>query len=212
VARELLLSWDERKRGSRFAGPVVTAMRFPRSSTFAFAPLIPVAKVGFPLSVLSSSYDYLKLKSNIAARNVPNTASQPSAADLRHAFLVKTLKKRGFFRPRPRIYLCLRCKYAFLVNERHGLIVALDRKAQPIPDPENSNRLATFAHGPCPARKSTTQSKLRETVALRKPKLSTALPGILALFAWIGAKTRYPYFLESNLHPPDGIVPQDLLF
>ena len=172
---------------------------------------MPVAKVGFSLPALSFSHDYRKPNFDVAARNVENSVPRGSAADLRHTFLVKTLKKRGIFKPRPNAYLCLRCRYAFLVNERHGLIVAVDRKAQPIPDPENSRRLATFAQGPCPALKSVTQRKRRETVEVPKPKLRLSPSGILSLIARIGAKMRYPYFVESNLHPPDGITPQDLL-
>ena len=185
-------------------------MIFPRSTRSAFAPLMPVAKVGFSIPALSSSHGYRKSNFDVAARNTENSP-QGSDADLKHTFLVKTLKKRGIFKPRPNAYLCLRYRYAFLVNERHGLIVAVDRKAQPIPDPENSRRLATFAQGPCPALKSVTQRKRRETVEAPKPKLRLSPSGILAFIARIGAKTRYPYFVESNIHPPDGITPQDLL-
>jgi hypothetical protein len=96
------------------------------------------------------------------------------------------------------------------VNERRGSIVALDRKAQPISEPENSRRLATFAQGPCPAFKAATQHTRRETVELPKSK-KLSPSGILALIARIGAKMRYPYSVELNIHPPAGILPQDLL-
>ena len=66
--------------------------------------------------------------------------------------------------------------------------------------------MATFAQGPCPALKSVTQRKRRETVEVPKPKLRLSPSGILSLIARIGAKMRYPYFVESNLHPPDGIT------
>ena len=184
-------------------------MRFPRSSKFA--PLMPVAKVGFPPPVPFPSNGYRNPGRDAAGRNVESPTRRFSTADLRHTFVVKVLKKHGIFKPRLSVYVCLGCKYAFLVNDRRGLMVAVDRKAQPIPDPENSRRLATFAQGPCPALKSATQRKRRETVEVLKPRLRLSTSSVVALIARIGTKTRYPYFVESNLHPPDGITPQDLL-
>lgn len=180
-------------------------MKLSSSSKFAFAPLMPVAKVGFSLPGLSSAPAYRQ--PGFVEKSVPRR----SAADLKHTFVVKPLKRRGVFKPRTHAYLCLRCRYAFLVSERRGLIVAVDRKAQPLPDPENSRRLATFAQGPCPAPKSADQRRRREPVEVPKLKLSLSPSGILALIARIGAKMRYPYFVEFNVHTPDGITPQDLL-
>jgi hypothetical protein len=172
---------------------------------------MPVAKVGFSLPAWSFSHPYRIPNFEAAKRNVESSTPRVSTADLRHTFLVKALKRRGILQPRPYVHLCLRCRYAFLINERRGSIVAVDRRAQPIPDPENSRRLATFAHGPCPALKSTTSRTRHETLELPKPRLRLSRSGLLALIARIGAKTRYPYFVESNLQPPDGITPQDLL-
>ncbi len=186
-------------------------MILPRSAAFSFAPLMPVAKVGFPLPTPFFPNGYRKGDFETSRGNSQSFAPRASIAAPKHTFVINALKKRGVFKPRPYIYCCLGCGYIFLVNEQHGLIVAVDRKAQPLPDPENSKRLATFAHGPCPAAKSATRSKFRETVDLSKPQSRPAPSGILALLARFGAKTRYPYFVEANLQPPDGITPQDLL-
>lgn len=185
-------------------------MGFSQSSKFACAPLMPVAKVGFPLPAPSSSNAYRQPNCDTTAGNIESSGRGFSTADLRHSFAIKALEKRGIFKPRPYVYICLRCRYTFLVNERRGSIVALDRKAQPIPEPENSRRLATFAQGPCPAFKAATRHARRDTVELLKPK-KLSPSGILALFARIGAKMRYPYFVENDVYPPAGIVPQDLL-
>ena len=186
-------------------------MEMSGSNKFAFSHLMPAAKVGFLLPVASPSNGYSELHRDSNARFVESSARGFSAADLRHSFVVKALEKRGMFTPRPYVYICLRCRYTFLVNERRGSIVALDRKAQPIAEPENSRRLATFAQGPCPAFKAATPRMRRETVELPKPRKPSS-SAILALFARIGAKIRYPYSVELDIHPPVGILPQDMHF
>jgi hypothetical protein len=181
-------------------------MRFLQPRKFALIPSMPVAKIGLAFPTPSSSFGGLYSESDfdLSARNVESPALVPKP-DLKHSFVIRAMKRRGIFKPRLRVYACLRCRYTFLVNERRGLIVAVDRKVQLISNPENSSRLATFHHGPCPALKSATH-KIRVGVERPRPR-----SGLLAFIARIGAKTRYPYFVESNLHPPDGITPQDLL-
>ncbi len=46
---------------------------------------------------------------------------------------------------------------------------------------------------------------------LSRSKRKRFLTGILDLIIRTVSKSRYPYFTESNLTPPDGITPQDLL-
>ena len=71
--------------------------------------------------------------------------------NLRHNYAIKALEKPGLFKPRPYVYICVRCRYSFIVNESPGSILAIDRSGLPLPDPENSRRIETFAEGPCPA-------------------------------------------------------------
>jgi hypothetical protein len=162
-------------------------MRLSRPSKFGFAPLMPVAKVGFSLPALPFSHPYRRPNCEAAKRNVGSLTQRVSAVDLRHTFLVKALKRRGILQPRPYVYLCLRCRSAFPINELRGSMVAVDRKAQPIPDPENSRRLATFAQGPCPALKSPTPPTAHETLELPRSRLRLSRSGILALIARTGA-------------------------
>ncbi len=124
--------------------------------------------------------------------------------------MVKALEKPGFFKPGSYIHICLSCKYAFLVNVRRESIVALDRKAQPIPEPENSMRLVTFSEGPCPTLNAASRRIRRETVKLVKPKRRMSPSGILGVVAMACARMRYPYFAEKN-SPLIGISPHDLL-
>jgi hypothetical protein len=180
------------------------------SGTFALGMMMPFAKVGFPLPMPSLSNDYRKPDRGTSAQNVESSTGGFSTADQKHSFVIKALQKAGILKPRPYIYICLRCKYTFLVNERRGSIVALDRKAQPIPEPENSRRLATFVQGPCPAFRAAIQGRRFEGVELKKLKRRS--PSRFFQFcARLGAKTRYPYFVEKDIHAPLGISPPDLL-
>jgi hypothetical protein len=65
----------------------------------------------------------------------------------------------------------------------------------------------TFPRGAGSSRAA--QRRRRETVAMPKPRRLSA-SGILGLLALIGLRMRYP-FAESNIHPPIGILPIDLI-
>jgi hypothetical protein len=60
-------------------------------------------------------------------------------------------RRPGFFQPQRYLYRCLRCKWAFVVNDeyRGSIRVAAD-KAGEITAAEAERRLATFECGPCP--------------------------------------------------------------
>jgi hypothetical protein len=70
----------------------------------------------------------------------------------RHNFAIWVLgKKPGFFRPQRYIYRCLRCKWAFVINDgqRGEVRVAHENGAEIDPE-EGLRRLATLSDGPCP--------------------------------------------------------------
>jgi hypothetical protein len=187
-------------------------MRVSQSIRFAFATPMPIAKVGFPLPTpFISNANVFDSSNRDTAQNVQSSVRRFSVEDLRHNFAIKALQKPGLFKPRPYLYICVRCRYTFLVNRRRGSIEALDRERRLIPEPENSARLATFAEGPCTAFKTASRRMQRQTVEL--PKRRRVSPsGLLRLVALIGARARYPYFAESHVDAPAGIVPQDMLF
>ena len=71
---------------------------------------------------------------------------------LRHNFAIWVMGKRpGFFKPQRYMYRCLRCKWAFMVNDDHrgALRVARD-DGLAVSAEEAQRRLATFERGPCP--------------------------------------------------------------
>ncbi len=189
---------------------VNTTMPCPLYGTFAFGTMMPFAKAGFPLPLPSYPNRYRKPDRRNALRTGENSRPGFSPSNLRHNFVVKPLQKPGIFKPWPYIYMCLRCRYTFLVSERRGSIVALDRQGRPIPEPENSRRLATFTQGPCPAFKVAPRGSPRQTASLAKRRRHS-LSGIFALLTRVCAKMRYPYSLEKNVPSPVGILPADLL-
>ena len=174
-------------------------------------PSIPIGKVGCPFPSPSLWNFSRQPRSVIPLRESKETARGFDAQEQRHNFTVKALEKPGIFKPRPYIYICVRCRYTFLVNQRRGSIVALDREAKPVPEPENSKRLATFAQGPCPAFRFRHRLPRRKTVELAKPKVKRSLSGIFALATFIGAGMRNPYLRGFDSRTTLAIAPQDLM-
>jgi hypothetical protein len=129
-------------------------------------------------------------------------------AYLRHDFAIRALEKPGLLKPQLYVYVCLRCKYCFLVNERSGSIAAFDRNARPLTEPENSRRVATFAEGRCPAFHALIQGPRRTTAEMpRRSRLLRLVTGALArLFGVTGGSVHNQW-----IGTPVAIMPQDLL-
>jgi hypothetical protein len=88
---------------------------------------------------------------------------------LRHNFAIWVMGKRpGFFKPQRYIYRCLRCKWAFMVNDEHrgALRVARDDGVE-LSDEEAQRRLATFELGPCPGYQSNADRRAVHAPAAR---------------------------------------------
>jgi len=77
--------------------------------------------------------------------------SKPS--EHRHEYVVKSLGRLpGLLKPHRYVYLCLRCKWTFVVNDgRRGVISAVDHDLAPLSPEEAVERLASFSAGPCPS-------------------------------------------------------------
>jgi len=85
-----------------------------------------------------------------SARKAPQRSAL-ATRERRHSFAIEALPKGEKFRSRPYLYMCVRCKWTFRVNDRPGSIVSIDESGQPLAGPENSRRAETFSAGPCPA-------------------------------------------------------------
>jgi hypothetical protein len=101
-------------------------------------------------------------RSNSRAVTSAWIASKPGALapqERRHSFAIEALPKSEKSASRPYLYMCVRCKWTFRVNDRPGSIVSIDQTGEPMAEPENSRRAATFRVGPCPAFKGPVLAK-----------------------------------------------------
>jgi hypothetical protein len=71
------------------------------------------------------------------------------AIQMRHNFAIERLGRPERFKPQRYTYFCIHCRWSFLVEGWKAC--ALDESRQPLSEPENGERVATFAVGPCPA-------------------------------------------------------------
>ena len=73
------------------------------------------------------------------------------AIQVQHNFAIERLgRQSGWFKPDRYRYYCIRCHWQFLVEGRK--VCALSDSCHPLPEPESSARIASFALGPCAAR------------------------------------------------------------
>lgn len=69
---------------------------------------------------------------------------------LRHNFAIWVMgRKPGWFKAQRYLYRCLRCKWAFMVNDAHSGSVRTAGDEQLTPS-EDRHRLDSFVAGPCP--------------------------------------------------------------
>ena len=186
-----------------------------QSRDFSSIRLIaPVSKFGIqmPLAVSPTGYRELNRLYPSARRNYSERPFSPQ--EMKHNFAVRALKKPGLFARRPYIYLCVRCQQIFLVNECRGSVVAIDRNRNPLPEPENSRQVETFAEGPCPsfrfASKFHRPGQPATTVKLSKLKL-----GLLRILASLSPEFKGHKNIETaskRAQAISAINPQEFLF
>ena len=72
------------------------------------------------------------------------------ALQMPHNFVIEPLGRQpGWFKPQQYRYYCICCRWMFLVEGRK--ICALNESGEPLPEPENGQRFASFALGLCVA-------------------------------------------------------------
>lgn len=133
-----------------------------------------------PLLVSPNGYREFDRTHNSVKPQSSGSAFSPE--EMKHNFAIRALEKPGFFARRPYIYLCVRCRQMFLVNEHRGSIVAIDRNRNPLPEPENSRRVEAFAEGPCPSFKFALKlpRQRRSATTVKSSTLKLSLLRILA--------------------------------
>jgi hypothetical protein len=176
--------------------------------------IAPVPKFGIQMPLAVSPTGYRELNRLYPSARRAYSEKPFSPEEMRHNFAIRALKKPSFFARRPYIYLCVRCQQIFLVNERRGSVVAIDRNRNPLPEPERSRQVATFAEGPCPS--------FRFASRFRRPhhpattvKLSMLKLGLLKILASLCPEFRGHKNIETaskRAQAMPAITPQEFLF
>ncbi len=154
-----------------------------RRDLSSFRIIGPVQKFGvqMPLQVSSAGYHQLNRLYPSARRDYSERPFSP--VEMKHNFAIRSLEKSGFFARRRYIYLCVRCKQIFLVNGRRGSVVAIDRNRNPLPEPEASRQVKTFAEGPCPSFRFASKFPRPRQPAATTVQLSMLKFGLLRIMA-----------------------------
>ena len=176
--------------------------------------IAPVSKFGIhmPLAVSPVGYRELHRLYPSARREYFEKPFAPE--EMKHNFVIRSLKKPGFFARRPYIYLCVRCQQIFLVNERRGSVVPIDRNRNPLPEPEHTKQVKTFADGPCPSFRFAAKFP-RQRPAATTVKLSMLKLGLLRILASLSPEFKGHKNIETaskRAQAIPAINPQEFLF
>ena len=188
--------------------------RTVRRDLSSFRIIGPVPKIGIqmPLSVSPIGYHQLNRLYPSARREYSGKPFSPG--EMKHNFAIRSVKKPSFLARRPYIYLCVRCKQIFLVNGRRGSVVAIDRNRNPLPEPENSRQVKTFAEGPCPSFKFASKYPRQHQSAM-VVKLGMLKFGLLRILASLCPEFRGTQNIETasqRAQAMPAITPQEFLF
>ena len=85
-----------------------------------------------------------------AWRRLLTARNSRSELPVRHLFAIQRMPRGTVLHPYDYCYYCVRCRWAFLVDGRGG-VVPVDDQRQPLLDAEAAYRRDTFARGPCGA-------------------------------------------------------------
>jgi hypothetical protein len=182
---------------------------------FSFLRIIaPVPKFGIqmPLAVSPTGNRELNRLYPSARRNY--SAKPLSPEEMKHNFAIRALKKPGLLARRPYIYLCVRCQQTYLINEPRGSVVAIDRNRNPLPEPENSRQVKTFAEGPCPSFRFASKFP-RQRQPATTLESSTLKLGLLRIVACFCPELSGPHNIETagkRAQAMPAITPQEFLF
>jgi hypothetical protein len=197
--------------------PIAKTMKVsttPRRNLSSIMIIAPVPKFGIQMPLVVSPNDYGELYRTRISLRREHPGKAFSRQEMKHNFAIQALERPGFFARQPYIYSCVRCRQIFLVNERRGSIVAIDRNRNSLPEPKNSRPVETFAEGPCPSFKLASNFRgpqpPRTTIKLSKLKL-----GLLRIVASLCPEFRGSRKIENASKQAQAmlaITPQEFLF
>jgi len=110
---------------------------------------------------------------------------------MRHDYFVEDLgQAAGWLQPHRHRYSCLRCGWAFIVEDGRGKVTALDEFGEPMSGLPSGARIQTFVDGPCTlswdaASAARPHSAIKKVVVrnlrpMRRQHADTVAPGISA--------------------------------
>ena len=102
----------------------------------------------------------------IRMRNRESSTTGSFHSQLSHSYAISPAGPNDPFEGRGQRYTCVRCKHAFVVQGRK--IVVLNDRDVPMTGNAALERLATFAAGPCIARKTPAPHRRLEVVSNRR--------------------------------------------
>jgi len=176
--------------------------------------IAPVSKFGIQMPLAVSPVGYRELHRLYPSARREYFEKPFAPEEMKHNFVIRSLKKPGFFARRPYIYLCVRCQQIFLVNERRGSVVPIDRNRNPLPEPEHTKQVKTFADGPCPSFRFAAKFP-RQRPAATTVKLSMLKLGLLRILASLSPEFKGHKNIETaskRAQAMPAITPQEFLF
>jgi hypothetical protein len=186
----------------------------PRRDLSSLRIIAPVPKFGIQMPMRVSPNGYRELNRLYPSARREYSEKPFSPEEMAHNFAIRSLKRPSFFARRRYIYLCVRCRQIFLVNEHRGSIVAIDSNRNPLPEPENSRQVRTFAKGPCPSFKFAAKFRQPPQPATTV-KLSMLKLGLLRILASFCPEFRGPQNIATaskRSQAIPAITPQEFLF
>jgi hypothetical protein len=177
------------KRQALVQSLLTTVMEFASILATTRRPQSEVARNRFP------AVDTIKPP---ASRHRSESAHQAfSAVEMRHHFAIWKLTTATSGNETLQLYFCTRCKWAFSVEARRGLVTPLDGNGNQLGAAIARDRLATFACGPCPVFTYLTQdSRQTQSVTLMDnlrtrlvARLFAGYHSILASLRWRGDRS-----------------------
>jgi hypothetical protein len=93
---------------------------------------------------------------------------------MKHDYFIEDLgQPAGWFKAHRYRYLCMRCGWVFIVENRAGEVSAMGEGDEGLPEPQNSQRIKTFVDGPCTPLPAGTAARRAHHIVqpwIRKPR------------------------------------------
>lgn len=139
-----------------------------RSKAMNFNSYVAAARADADNRVSFRGLSLVKPRKKAGDKEVWIADPAPSATAMRHNFAIWALEKPEATRRPMHLYYCIRCKWAFQVDDRSGSVTPLDQNGTPTNASAAGERLVTFGLGPCPAFSVTGSARLTKILTCQE--------------------------------------------